>query len=137
MAAGNQPPAENPGIIGPVMVLIPFLLLGRAILAQEPAAAPPAQPAPVALNVTKLLTPPEMDAQAPEVFAVRFQTTVGDITTEIHRDWAPRGADRFYNLAVNGFFINASFFRVVPGFAVQFGISPYPKVAVAWYNAIL
>jgi len=121
------------------MALIPILVLGAAVLAQEPAPVPPppAQPAPVALNPAKLLAPAEMDAQAPEVFTVRFDTTAGDIIAEIHREWAPRGADRFYNLAVNGFYTNTSFFRIVPGFVVQFGISPYPKVAVAWYNAVL
>ena len=116
------------------MVIIAIVLLGLALRAQEPAAAPPV---PVATDVARLLNPAELDAEAPAVFTVRFATTAGDITVEVHRDWAPRGADRFYNLARCGFYNNASFFRVVPGFVAQFGVSPYPKIAVAWYNAIL
>ena len=46
----------------------------------------------------------------------QFTTTKGDFVVEVHRDWAPLGADRFYNLVKNGFFTNAAFFRVVPGF---------------------
>merc|ERR1711935_62872 len=33
------------------------------------------------------------------------------------------GADRFYALVTDGFFNNSAFFRVVPSFVVQFGIS--------------
>jgi cyclophilin family peptidyl-prolyl cis-trans isomerase len=55
----------------------------------------------------------------------------------VHRGWAPRGADRFYNLAKNGFYDGDEFFRVVPGFVVQFGISPYPAVSGAWQNATI
>jgi len=48
------------------------------------------------------------------------------------QDWSPLGADRFYNLVKNGFFNHAHFFRVVPGFVVQFGLSPIPAVNKAW-----
>jgi peptidyl-prolyl cis-trans isomerase A (cyclophilin A) len=54
---------------------------------------------------------------------------------EVHRDWAPLGADRFYNLVRHGFFTNASFFRVVPGFVVQFGLSADPAVNRVWKDA--
>ena len=53
----------------------------------------------------------------------------------VNRAWAPLGADRFYNLVKHHFYDNASFFRVVPGFVVQFGISAYPPVSAAWDNA--
>jgi peptidyl-prolyl cis-trans isomerase A (cyclophilin A) len=53
----------------------------------------------------------------------------------VNRAWAPIGADRFYNLVKHHFYDNASFFRVVPGFIVQFGISAYPPVAAAWDQA--
>ena len=54
---------------------------------------------------------------------------------EVHRDWAPNGADRFYNLVKNGFYDNVRFFRVISGFMVQFGISGDPKVSAPWREA--
>ena len=45
----------------------------------------------------------------------------------MHRDWAPLGADRFYNLVKNGYYNDIAFFRVVEGFMVQFGISGEPN----------
>jgi len=53
----------------------------------------------------------------------------------VHRDWAPLGADRFYNLVKNGFFNNARFFRVISGFMVQFGINADPHVSAVWRDA--
>jgi peptidyl-prolyl cis-trans isomerase A (cyclophilin A) len=55
----------------------------------------------------------------------------------VHRAWAPRGADRFYNLVRARFFDGVTFFRVVKGFVVQFGISPTPAVSAAWLNATI
>jgi len=69
------------------------------------------------------------------VFKAQFTTTKGDFVVEVHRDWAPLGADRFYNLVRNGFFTNAAFFRVVKGFVVQFGLSANPAVNKAWESA--
>ena len=54
---------------------------------------------------------------------------------EVHRAWAPNGADRFYNLVKNGFYDETRFFRVVPDFMVQFGISGDPAIAAPWQNA--
>src|SRR5437016_10480875 len=73
--------------------------------------------------------------KAPETFQVKFTTTRGDFVVTVNRAWAPIGADRFYNLVKRHFYDNASFFRVVPGFVVQFGISAYPPVSAAWDNA--
>jgi peptidyl-prolyl cis-trans isomerase A (cyclophilin A) len=73
--------------------------------------------------------------KAPETFQVKFTTTRGDFIVTVNRAWAPIGADRFYNLVKHHFYDNASFFRVVPGFVVQFGISAYPPVAAAWEKA--
>jgi peptidyl-prolyl cis-trans isomerase A (cyclophilin A) len=85
----------------------------------------------------ELLHPGKLTAKAPQIYDVRFATTKGDFTIEVHRSWAPRGADRFYNLAKSGFFNGAKFFRVVPNFVVQFGISPYPEVSNAWRSATI
>jgi peptidyl-prolyl cis-trans isomerase A (cyclophilin A) len=79
-----------------------------------------------------LLHPTRLKEQAPEKYQVRFDTTRGVFTVTVTRAWAPIGADRFYNLVKHHFFDNSAFFRVVPGFVVQFGISSYPKVSAAW-----
>jgi peptidyl-prolyl cis-trans isomerase A (cyclophilin A) len=82
-----------------------------------------------------LLRPSLLKDQAPEIFQVKFTTTRGDFVVTVTRAWAPLGADRFYNLAKHHFFDNSSFFRVVPGFIAQFGLSSYPPVSAAWENA--
>jgi peptidyl-prolyl cis-trans isomerase A (cyclophilin A) len=84
-----------------------------------------------------LLHPAKLTAQAPSLFTATFKTTKGTFAVEVHRAWAPHGADRFYNLVKAGFFNGDEFFRVVPGFVVQFGISPYPQVSSAWHAATI
>jgi peptidyl-prolyl cis-trans isomerase A (cyclophilin A) len=82
-----------------------------------------------------LLRPSLLKDKAPETYQVKFVTTRGEFTVSVTRAWAPIGADRFYNLVKHHFYDNASFFRVVPGFVVQFGISAYPPVSAAWQDA--
>jgi peptidyl-prolyl cis-trans isomerase A (cyclophilin A) len=84
-----------------------------------------------------LLRPSSLTAKAPAVYSVTFKTTAGDFVVTVHRAWAPHGADRFYNLAGNGFYDGARFFRVIKGFVVQFGISRDPAVSKAWLNATI
>ena len=84
-----------------------------------------------------LLNPASLKAKAPAVFKAKFTTTAGDFVVEVHREWAPLGADRFYNLVRYGYFTNAAFFRVVPGFVVQFGLSADPAVNQAWKTATI
>jgi peptidyl-prolyl cis-trans isomerase A (cyclophilin A) len=79
--------------------------------------------------------PAALKEQAPAVYKVQFDTSKGAFVIEVHRDWAPTGADRFYNLVKNGFYDDARFFRVVEGFMVQFGVNGDPKVSAAWRNA--
>ena len=74
------------------------------------------------------------DSHAPDLFRVKLETTAGDIVLEVHRDWAPIGADRFYELINAKFFDDSRFFRVVAGRWAQFGIAGDPKVAEAWRN---
>ena len=84
-----------------------------------------------------LLNPATLTAKAPADFKARFTTSAGDFVVEVHRDWAPAGADRFYNLVRRGFFTNASFFRVIPGFVVQFGLNADPAVNKVWHQATI
>jgi len=70
--------------------------------------------------------------QAPAVYRVKIDTTAGSLMIEAHRDWAPHGADRFYELVRDGYYNNSRFFRVVPGRWVQFGIAGDPRVAQRW-----
>ena len=83
----------------------------------------------------KLMDPSKLTAKAPETFKAKFETTKGAFVVEVHRDWSPNGADRFYNLVKSGYFDGVKFFRVVPGFVVQFGIHGDPSVATKWLSA--
>ena len=71
-------------------------------------------------------------AAVPPVFSVRLDTTKGPIVIEVHRDWAPHGADRFYELVTSGYYDGNRFFRVVAGRWAQFGINGNPEVAKKW-----
>ena len=82
-----------------------------------------------------LADPAALHEQAPATYKAKFDTSKGSFVIEVHRDWAPLGADRFYNLVKNGFFDNARFFRVISGFMVQFGIHADPGVSAPWRNA--
>jgi peptidyl-prolyl cis-trans isomerase A (cyclophilin A) len=82
-----------------------------------------------------LANPAALTEKAPAVFKARFDTSKGAFVVEVRREWAPNGADRFYNLVKNGFYDNARFFRVVSGFMVQFGINGDPKLSAPWREA--
>ncbi len=69
---------------------------------------------------------------APDSFRVDFETTKGKFTVKVVRALSPHGADRFYDLAAEGFFDESSFFRVVPHFIAQFGVNNDRKVNEAW-----
>ena len=111
--------------------LFATIVLCSSLLAQ----APPAKKAAASGGPPSLMNPASLRAKAPDVFKAEFTTTKGNIVIEIHRDWAPLGADRFYNLVRAGFFTDAGFFRVVPNFMVQFGLSANPAVNKAWENS--
>ena len=70
--------------------------------------------------------------RAPDEFRVRMETSRGVIALEVHRDWAPHGVDRFYELVTSGYFDGARFFRVITGRWAQFGINGNPRVAQRW-----
>ncbi|MFB3853752.1 MAG: peptidylprolyl isomerase [Vicinamibacterales bacterium] len=75
---------------------------------------------------------PEMNRRAPDRFRVRLDTTAGTIIIDVHRTWAPHGADRFYNLVSAGYYDDSRFFRVISGKWAQFGIAGDPRVSAAW-----
>jgi len=81
--------------------------------------------------------PAKLTAKAPESFKVQFNTTKGKFVIEVTRSLAPNGADRFYNLVRSGYFTDIAFFRVVPGFMCQFGISGDPNVSAKWRDATI
>lgn len=69
---------------------------------------------------------------APDSFRVAFETTRGKFVVQVTRALSPRGADRFYDLAAEGFFDESAFFRVIPEFIAQFGVNNDRKVNEAW-----
>src|SRR3989475_12157200 len=90
---------------------------------------------PAAYGQANLKNPSALKERAPAVYKVKFDTSAGVFEMEVHADWASNGADRFYNLVKNGYYDNDRFFRVVPGFMVQFGINGDPDVQRNWQNA--
>jgi peptidyl-prolyl cis-trans isomerase A (cyclophilin A) len=107
--------------------LIVFAAVAAVAVSVASAQAPAAKP--------NLKNPAAFKDQAPAVFKANFETDIGKFVVEVHRDWSPNGADRFYNMVKSGFFDGVKFFRVVPGFMVQFGINGDPAVAMAWLNS--
>ncbi|MBI4377159.1 MAG: peptidylprolyl isomerase [Elusimicrobia bacterium] len=81
------------------------------------------------------MDPAKANEEAPKTFKARFKTTQGDFVIQAHREWAPNGADRFYNLVKAGYFQDIAFFRVIDGFMVQFGIHGDPKISAKWREA--
>lgn len=88
----------------------------------------------IATQFANLFDPSALSAnrQAPIQFSVRLETSKGAIVIEVHREWAPYGADRFYNLVAAGYYDDNRFFRVVKSRWAQFGIHGDPAVAKAW-----
>jgi peptidyl-prolyl cis-trans isomerase A (cyclophilin A) len=82
-----------------------------------------------------LSNPASLTEKASATYKVKFDTSKGSFVVEVHRDWAPNGADRFYNLVKNGFYNDARFFRVISGFMVQFGINGDPQISKVWRDA--
>jgi len=123
--------------------LLAALILAIPAVAQTPAPAKPkstttaAKPAAAATTDRALLKPALLKDQAPETYQVKFDTTRGEFTITVTRAWSPLGADRFYNLVKHHYFDNARFFRVLPNFVVQFGLSANPAVTAAWEKATI
>src|SRR5205085_7244605 len=104
-------------VMGTVLALAPVVLMAQAA------------------DTSKLKDPSALKETAPATYKAAFDTSAGKFVVEVHRDWAPKGADRFYNLVKNGFYDNTRFFRVVPNFMVQFGLNGDPAVQSVWRTA--
>jgi peptidyl-prolyl cis-trans isomerase A (cyclophilin A) len=84
------------------------------------------------------LTDPSLATErAPDAFRVKLETSKGDVLILVNRQWAPNGADRFYNLVKIGYFDGVVFYRVIEGFMAQCGFNPDPTVTAAWLNAYI
>lgn len=94
---------------------VAMILVGCGNVPKEPAARTPPKP-------------------VPDVFRVKFDTSKGPFTVEVHKAWAPEGAERFYRLVEQRYYDDARFFRVVRNFVVQFGINGNPRLSELWRN---
>jgi Peptidyl-prolyl cis-trans isomerase (rotamase) - cyclophilin family len=105
--------------------------------------APPKQdgpppPTPLPADADPALTNPDLAKEtAPGSFKCRFETSKGAFVVQVTREWAPNGADRFYNLCKIGFWNEAKFFRNIKGFMVQWGMSAYPESNKVWSEATI
>ncbi len=100
------------------------------------APAPDPTPSVAVPDGPPLLTPARATATAPDTFIVDFDTTKGKVALRITREWAPRGADRFFNLVKIGYFDDVAFYRVTLEVA-QFGLHGDPAVTAAWRDATI
>lgn len=82
-----------------------------------------------------LSNPAALRETAPATYKARFETSKGAFVVDVTREWAPNGADRFYNLVKNGFYDGVRFFRVLDGFMAQFGINGDPAISAKWREA--
>ena len=139
LACGGSQPAVAPAVVDlPAATSSPVAVrassrVGPAVIPAAPSPGPDVR----GRDDRALLDPSLARATAPPVYRVRLTTSKGDVVIEVHRDWAPHGADRFYNLVRIGFFDDTRFFRAIDGFMVQWGISGDPKVAAVWHEATI
>jgi len=99
---------------------------------ENKASAPEAKPAEPKPENAAAPAPAPAEAKDPNVLKVKFECSNGTFVVECRRDWAPLGFDRFKELVTAKFYDGARFFRVVPGFVVQFGIAADPSVNGKW-----
>jgi peptidyl-prolyl cis-trans isomerase A (cyclophilin A) len=116
-----------------VAILQTLLLMGCSKPSEQPKTAEEKAPA---TTVQPAEPPKPAPSQAPATFKVRFDTSKGPFEVEVHRAWAPLGADHFYALVKSGYFDGARFFRVMPNFVVQFGLAANPANTRKWSTAI-
>ena len=137
-------------LLVPGLVASTLICMGQTPPAKPPASAAPKPPAPAVAKPRpsptvgakpvpkvnpKLMNPALANETAPENYKVKLTTTKGDIVITVIRAQSPGGADRFWNMVKVGFFSDIYFFRNVPGFVTQFGISSDPKISTVWAAA--
>lgn len=126
-----------------LILSLSLLLIGCPPSEPEPTPTPEvkqvAKPTPEPTPEPEPVDPKLLDATvaetAPDTFTVKFETTKGDILLDVTRDWAPNGADRFYNLVKIGYYDDVAFFRVIDGFMAQIGIHGRGEVNKIWRKA--
>ena len=124
-----------------LFLIVAQCLLGWACTGEEIAEPPSEQEVSGSVDSIRdepspaLLVPGLAHETAPAMFKVRFETTKGVFVIQVERNWAPRGADRIFNLTKIGFFEDIAFFRAIEGFVVQFGINGDPETNREWANA--
>jgi peptidyl-prolyl cis-trans isomerase A (cyclophilin A) len=79
---------------------------------------------------------PANPSNVPEVYRVKMVTSKGPFVIEVHREWAPLGADRFYELVKARYYNDARFFRVIPNFVAQFGLAASPAMTKKWDKSL-
>jgi peptidyl-prolyl cis-trans isomerase A (cyclophilin A) len=110
-----------------------MLCAGLLVLAGCSSEKPEPKKEPVAAEVKET---PKAAQKVPDAFQVKFETAKGDFVVEVTKDWAPIGAERFYDLVQDKFFDGAGFFRVVPNFVIQFGLAADPRMTAKWDHPI-
>lgn len=132
VATASAVPAPSPPRLAPSMV--PWFIV-------PPVNAPVIGKGPFpSSNDRRLLDPSAANGMAPPEFRIVFRTSAGTFEAQCHRDWAPNGADRLYNLVRMKFYDDVGFFRVVSSptpFVAQFGIHGDPSVNAVWREARL
>jgi len=69
-------------------------------------------------------------------YKVQFKTTAGSFNATLDRALSPNGVDRFVELVKDGFFTDMLFYRVLPGFLIQFGVAADPAQHRKWDYAL-
>ncbi|MFA5911723.1 MAG: peptidylprolyl isomerase [Vicinamibacterales bacterium] len=106
------------------MIRVTTVALALAALSMLPSGA--------AAQGVSLKVPASLKEQAPAAYNVRFETSAGIFVAHVERAWAPKAADRFYNLVKNGFYDGVRFYRSVPNFMAQFGLHGDPTLTAMW-----